>query len=42
MGDQQFVILLLYLDDTYIIASDISTMLDHIELVIGQLRKFSL
>ena len=33
LGDQQFVILLLYLDDICIFAPDVSTLLDQMELV---------
>ena len=33
LGDQQFVTLLMYLVDICIFAPDVSTMLDHIELV---------
>ena len=33
LDDQQFVILLLYLDDICIFTPDVSAMLDHIELV---------
>ena len=32
LGDQQFVKLLLYLDDTFVFATIIDKMLDHIEL----------
>ena len=42
LGDQQFVTLLLYLDDICIFAPDISTMLDQIELVFSQLKDFNL
>ena len=38
LGDQQFVTLLLYLDDICILAPDVSTMLDQIELVFDQLK----
>ena len=41
LGDQQFVILLLYLDDICIFAPDVSTMLDRIELVFNQLKYFN-
>ena len=33
LGDQQFVTLLLYLDDICVFAASIEEMLDHIELV---------
>ena len=33
LGDQQFVTLLLYLDDICIFAPDVSAMLDRMELV---------
>ena len=33
LDDQQFLTLLLYLDDIYIFAPDVSAMLDCIELV---------
>ena len=42
LGDQQFVTLLLYLDDICIFAPDVSTMLDQIELVFNQLKSFNL
>ena len=42
LGDWQFVTLMLYLDDICIFAPDVSTMLDHIELVFRQLTSFNL
>ena len=42
LGDQQFVTLLLYLDDICIFAPDVSTMLDQTELVFSQLKAFNL
>ena len=42
LGDQQFVTLLLYLDDICIFAPDVSAMLDQIELVFSQLKEFNL
>ena len=42
LGDQQFVTLLLYLDDICIFAPDVSAMLDQIELVFSQLKAFNL
>ena len=42
LGDKQFVILLLYLDDICIFATSIDEMLDHIELVFRWLEKFNL
>ena len=42
LGDQQFVTLLLYLDDICIFAPDVSTMLDQIELVLSWLKAFNL
>ena len=42
LGDQQFVTLLLYLDDICIFAPDVSTMVDQIELVFSQLKSFNL
>ena len=42
LGDQQFVILLLYLDDTCIFAPDVATMLEQIELVFNWLKSFNL
>ena len=42
LGDQQFVTLLLYLDDICIFAPDVSTMLDQIELVFSWLKAFNL
>ena len=41
-GDQQFVTLLLYLDDICIFAPDVSTMLDQIKVVFNQLKSFDL
>ena len=40
--DQQFVTLLLYLDDICIFAPDVSTMLDRMELVFSRLKSFNL
>ena len=42
LGDQQFVTLLLYLDDICIFTPDVSAMLDQIELVFSQLKLFNL
>ena len=42
LGDQQYVTLLLYLDDICIFASTIDEMLDHIQLVFDRLKKFNL
>ena len=42
LGDQQFLNLLLYLDDICIFAPDVSTMLDQIELVSNQFKLFNL
>ena len=42
LGDQQFVTLLLYLDDICIFAVSIDEMLDHIELVFKWLEDFNL
>ena len=42
LGDQQFVTLLLYLDDICIFAPDVSAMLDRMELVFSQLKSFNL
>ena len=42
LGDQQFVTLLLYLDDTCIFAASIDEMVDHIELVFKWLEDFNL
>ena len=42
LGDQQFVTLLLYLDDICIFAASIDEMLDHIELVFKWLEDFNL
>ena len=42
LGDQQFVSLLLYLDDICIFAPTIDKMLDHIQLVFDSLKKFNL
>ena len=41
LGDQQFVTLLPYLDDICNFASDVSAMLDQIELVFSQLKAFN-
>ena len=42
LGDQQFVTLLLYLDDICILSPDVSAMLDQIELVFSWLKGFNL
>ena len=42
LGDQQFVTLLLYLDDVCIFAPMIDDMLDRIELVFDRLKQFRL
>ena len=42
LGDQQFVTLLLYLDDICIFAPDVIAMLDRIELVFSWLKAFNL
>ena len=42
LGDQQFVTLLLYLDDICIFAPDVSAMLDQTELVYSWLKAFNL
>ena len=42
LGDQQFVTLLLYLDDICIFAPTINDMLDRIELVLNRLKQFNL
>ena len=42
LGDQQFVTLLLYLDDICIFAPTIDEMLDCIHLVFDRLKKFNL
>ena len=42
LGDQQFITLLLYLDDICIFASSIDQMLDCIELVFNRLESFNL
>ena len=42
LGDQQFVTLLLYLDDICIFALSIEEMLDQIELVFNRLKEFHL
>ena len=42
LGDQQFVTLLLYLDDICIFAPDVSAMLDQIELVFNWLKSVNL
>ena len=42
LGDQQFVTLLLYLDDIWIFAPTIDEMLDQIQLVFDRLKKFNL
>ena len=42
LGDQQFVTLLLYLEDICIFAPDVSAMLDRMELVFNQLKSFNL
>ena len=42
LGDQQFVTMLLILDDISIFAPGVSAMLDHTELVFNQLKLFDL
>ena len=42
LGDQQFVTLLLYLDDICIFAPTINDMLDQIELVFDRLKQYNL
>ena len=42
LGDQQFVTLLLYLEDICIFAPDVSAMLNQIELVFSLLKAFTL
>ena len=42
LGNQQFVTLLLYLDDICIFAPDVSAMLEQIELVLSWLKAFNL
>ena len=42
LGDQQFVTLLLYLDDICIFAPTINDMLDQIELVFNRLKQYNL
>ena len=42
LGDQQFVTLLLYLDDICIFAPTIDDMLDQIELVFNRLKQYNL
>ena len=42
VGDQQFVTLLLYLNDIYIFAPTINDMLDWIELVFNRLKQYNL
>ena len=42
LGDQQFVTLLLYLDDICVFAASIDKMLDHIKLVFKWLEEFNL
>ena len=42
LGDQQFVTLLLYLDNSCIFAPTNDDMLDHIELVFNRLKQFKL
>ena len=42
LGDQQFVTLLLYLDDICIFAPSIEVMLDQIELVFNRLKEYHL
>ena len=42
LGDQQFVTLLLYLDDIHVFATSIDEILDCIELVFQKLEEFDL
>ena len=42
LGDQQFITLLLYLDDICISTANVNEMLDQIEKVFGRLKDFNL
>ena len=42
LGDQQFMTLLLYLDDICIFAANVDEMLDQIQIVFGRLKDFNL
>ena len=42
LGDEEFVILLLYLDDICVFAASIDKMLDHIEFVFKWVEEFNL
>ena len=42
LGDQQFVTLLLYIDDICVFAASIDEMLDCIEMVYSRLKEFNL
>ena len=42
LGDQQFMTLLLYLDDICAFAGSIDQMLDWIEMVFSRLKEFNL
>ena len=42
LDDQQFVILLLYLDNICIFAADVNARLDQIEIVFSHLKEFNL
>ena len=42
LGDQQYLMLLFYLDDICVFSSSVDGMLDRIALVFGQLKEFNL
>ena len=42
LGDQQFITLMLYLDDICIFAANVNEMLDQIEMVFRRLKHFNL
>ena len=42
LGDQQFITLLLYLDDICIFTANVGEMVDQIEMVFGRLKDFNL
>ena len=42
LGDQQYLMLLFYLDDICVFSSSVDKMLDRMALVFGQLKEFNL
>ena len=42
LGDQQYITLLIYLDDICIFSSSVNEMLNRVGLVLGHLKEFNL